>query len=161
MQVHSNSVVIQLSSAPSAGGAGAPVFSVSRTTAEGVEGAGVQISAAARALAEVSGLAARPQLNMFVQYVGALGGNGRSFVPVSPTATAQARVATDTGEDERAAAAERAIAEDSGEGEAQPQANTVAATVEPAAPAPAPVSTYQQVAASAAPAPAATVDVSV
>ena len=72
MQVPLNQVVVQLSSSARVGG-DAPVFSVSNAPA-GTAGINqVQLSAAARAMAEVSSTGTRPQLAMFVQLVGSLG----------------------------------------------------------------------------------------
>ncbi|MBD8525168.1 hypothetical protein [Pseudomarimonas arenosa] len=85
------------------------MFSVSRQTL-GDARAPVEISAAARAMAGVSGLAAGTQLQMFVQYVGAFGGNGRSFAPFSPIQSFNDRFAVaDAGQAARSEAAEAAL----------------------------------------------------
>ena len=111
VQVTLNQVVVQLSSSARVGG-DAPVFSVSNAPA-GTAGINqVQLSAAARAMAEVSSTGTRPQLAMFVQLVGSLGpGAAKSFVPSAPAVVAAERfqpMPADLGQQARAEAAEDA-----------------------------------------------------
>lgn len=107
MQVYSSQVIIQLAfPAGAAGRLAAPVFSVASAPAPaGARPGLVQISAAARALAEVSPMAARPQLNLMVQSVGALGLSAQTFVPFNPTIAAVERLAPVPAVSERPASA--------------------------------------------------------
>ena len=96
------------------------MFSVSRQS-QTESGAQVDISAAARALAGVSGLATGTQLQLFVQLVGAVGGNGRSFAPFSPIQNFSDRYGVpDAGQAARAEAAEAAIDQDAAQQSATP-----------------------------------------
>lgn len=111
VQVTLNQVVVQLSSSARVGG-DAPVFSVSNAPAGAAGINQVQLSAAARAMAEVSSTGTRPQLAMFVQLVGSLGpGAAKSFVPSAPAVVAAERfqpLPADVGQQARAEAAEDA-----------------------------------------------------
>ena len=143
----SNQVQVRLASSPLATGSSVPVFSVSRQSSAGAS-AQVNISAAARALAGVSGLAAGAQLQLFVQYVGAFGGSGRSFSPFSPAQTYSQRFAADPGQSARAEAVEAALDQRALEQQAA-AANAAAQTASQASPGPAAPSSVS------APAPAA------
>jgi hypothetical protein len=111
VQVSLNQVVVQLSSSARVGG-DAPVFSVSNAPAGPATTNQVQLSAAARAMAEVSSTGTRPQLAMFVQLVGSLGpGAAKSFVPSAPAVVAAERFQpqpADVGQQARAEAADDA-----------------------------------------------------
>lgn len=112
MERLSSQVQVRLAASPLGNASGTPVFSVSRQS-QTEPGAQVEISAAARALAGVSGLATGTQLQLFVQLVGAVGGNGRSFAPFSPIQNLSDRYGVpDAGQAARAEAAEAAIDQD-------------------------------------------------
>lgn len=168
MQVTLNQVVVQLSSSARVGG-DAPVFSVSNAPAGSGTTNQVQLSAAARAMAEVSSTGARPQLAMFVQLVGSLGpGAAQSFVPSAPAVAAAQRYQTqpaDVGQQARAEAADDAQQIDAaidatlaaalgGPEGATPVAEPTAQTPAVQGAVSAPVAAYRQ-AATPAPAPAA------
>lgn len=117
MERLTSQVQVRLAASPLGNASGTPVFSVSRQ-AQADPGAQVNISAAARAMAGVSGLATGAQLQMFVQYVGAIGGNGRSFAPFSPIQNLNDRYGVpDAGQVARTEAAEAALVQQAAEGE--------------------------------------------